>query len=193
MGSNQSTTPIKSAPSIASPLLPAIPFAIPEILQPWYMFDATMKSGTQSSTGIGIVRDDKYANLGTSESRRAALKSISLQAFLDEAMDMNTNGGPREDQEISFNCGYASKYPLQFAAMLGDMKRILYLIRDCGIDPNIKCSEILDTQPISYCARYGHLLAVIALLKVCLLIVLCRIRPSPQNLNSSFLACILVG
>lgn len=124
------------------------------------------EGGGKSSTGFGIIRDDKYANLGTPDSRRVALMSISLQTFLNEAMSMSMNGGPRDDQDVTFNCGYAGKYPLHFAAILGDVNKIRSLIKDGGIDPNIKCRELLDTQPVSYSARYGHLSAVIALLKV---------------------------
>ena len=119
-----------------------------------------------TSTGIHMIRDDKYANLGSPESRRIALLSVSLQAFLSEAMSTMDNGGSRDDQEIIFNCAYASNYPLQFAAMIGDVNKIRYLVKECSIDPNMKCSEYLDVQPISLASRYGHLLAVIALLKV---------------------------
>ena len=76
------------------------------------------------------------------------------------------NGGSRNDQEITFNCAYAVNYPLLFASMIGDVNKIRYLVKDCGIDPNSKCKECLDVQPVSLASRYGHLLAVIALLKV---------------------------
>ena len=119
-----------------------------------------------TSTGIRLIRDDKYANLGSPESRRIALLSTSLQTFLSEAMSTMDNGGSRDDQEITFSCGLATTYPLQFAAMIGDVNKIRYLVKECSIDPNQKCIECLDVQPVSLASRYGHLLAVIALLKV---------------------------
>jgi hypothetical protein len=152
--------------------VPTIP--IPSILPSGIAFDVSLlggkkstEGGGKSSTGFGIIRDDKYANLGTPESRRVALMSISLQTFLSEAMSMSLNGGPRDDQDVTFNCGHAGKYPLHFAAILGDLNKIRYLIKHNGVDPNVKCKELLDTTAVSFSARYGHLSAVIALLKVC--------------------------
>ena len=148
--------------------------SIPNLVPSGVAFDVSIlgigrkdgKTNGKSSTGFGAMRDDKYANLGTVEARRVALMSISLQAFLEEAMSMGANGGPRDDQEIAFNCGLAERYPLQFAAMVGDVKKIRHLVRKCGVDPNVKAGECQDVQALSYSARYGHLLAVIALLKV---------------------------
>ena len=164
MGSYLSTVEVPSMPSIPNILPTGIAFDV-SLLGSNLKKDATGKVG-KTSTGIGIIRDDKYANLGTTESRREALMSISLQTFLSESMSTMTNGGPRDDQEIVFNCGYATNYPLQFAAMIGDVNKIRYLMKECGIDPNTKCKEYLDVQPLSHASRYGHLLAVIALLQV---------------------------
>ena len=118
------------------------------------------------SNGIGLVRDDKYANLGNPVTRRTALLSISLQTFLSEAACTMENGGPREDQCVSFNCYAASKYPLHFAAITGDVRKLRYLVHECGVDPNEKFVENMDVQAIAFAARYGHLLAVVELLKV---------------------------
>ena len=164
MGSYLSAVDVPSIPNIPNILPTGIAFDVS-------LLGSNLTKGTagkagKTSTGIGIIRDDKYANLGTTESRREALMSISLQTFLSEAMSTMTNGGPRDDQEIVFNCGYAINYPLQFAAMIGDVKKIRYLMKECGMDPNAKCKECLDVQPVSHASRYGHLLAVIALLQV---------------------------
>ena len=164
MGSYLSTVEVPSISSIPNILPTGIAFDV-SLLGSNLKKDTAGKVG-KTSTGIGIIRDDKYANLGTTESRREALLSISLQTFLSEAMSTMTNGGPRDDQEIVFNCGYAMNYPLQFAAMIGDVNKIRYLMKECGIDPNDKCKECLDVQPVSHASRYGHLLAVIALLQV---------------------------
>jgi hypothetical protein len=108
---------------------------------------------------------NRLSNYST-ESVFRALKDPAIQEFLRNAESTRPNGGPRDDQLFIFGCKAIDTYPLQYAAMMGDVARIRHLIRDQGVDPNNKCSAWYDAQAIGWAASYGQLHALIALLQV---------------------------
>ena len=113
------------------------------------------------------TRSSGGAAIGSPEERIAILKTKRIQAFLNDSDRRSlANGGPRSDQEYKFNCGLQTRYPVHFSAMIGDVEVIVNLIEKRGEDPNKKCAEINDVQPIAVAASYGQLRAVIALVAV---------------------------
>ena len=122
-----------------------------------------------SPSSLIILRHCGGSDVGTPQERSALLKTERIQTFLSTAFNSLQNGGPHKDQEYKFNCRLLTLYPLHFAAMVGDVDTIKSLIHDQKRDPNEKCSEMNDTQAVGLAAAYGHLLAVIALLMVCVI------------------------
>jgi hypothetical protein len=94
------------------------------------------------------------------------LHSHVIQDYITEAEAKLQNGGPRGDQNYRFSCDQAEQFPLHFAAMMGDVKKIHRLVNESKIDPNTACPHWFDVQPIWFAACYGHLHATLALLKV---------------------------
>lgn len=76
--------------------------------------------------------------------------------------------GPRRDQLGAYGWfesqGWKKKWPLQYAAMTGDVAAIHQLVAD-GHDPNVKMTEWFDSEPLGWAASLGQLNAVIALIQ----------------------------
>lgn len=131
---------------------PAQQLTVKETMLSYYFF-----SSGQTSPGLVDVSNETVIE---------GLRSHTVQDYLSEAESSKTNGGPRGDQNFRFVCGEADRYPLHFAAMMGNVRDIHRLIKEKGIDPNSKCSHWFDVQPVWYAACYGQLHAVLALMKV---------------------------
>ena len=69
-----------------------------------------------------------------------------------------TSGG------IESNCfkGEKLNWPLQWAAMIGDVKAIDALVA-AGHDPNVKMSDWFDSEPLGWAASFGQCKAIKAL------------------------------
>lgn len=76
--------------------------------------------------------------------------------------------GPRRDQLGAYGWfesqGWKKKWPLQYAAMTGDVAAIHQLVAD-GHDPNVKMTDWFDSEPLGWAASLGQLMAVIALIQ----------------------------
>jgi len=80
------------------------------------------------------------------------------------------SGGPRPDQFGAYDWfdktfGGASAWPLQRAAMRGEVDTIKRLCRE-GQNPNVKMTAWYDSEPLGWAASFGQLGAVIALIQL---------------------------
>eukprot|EP00239_Pterosperma_sp_CCMP1384_P001094 CAMPEP_0197844896 /NCGR_PEP_ID=MMETSP1438-20131217/1874_1 /TAXON_ID=1461541 /ORGANISM="Pterosperma sp., Strain CCMP1384" /LENGTH=122 /DNA_ID=CAMNT_0043455925 /DNA_START=62 /DNA_END=430 /DNA_ORIENTATION=- len=62
--------------------------------------------------------------------------------------------------------GWTEKYPLQHAAMKGDIQRIQDLIEKENVDPNGIMKAWHDSTPLGWAAAFGQLSAVIKLIQL---------------------------
>lgn len=83
-------------------------------------------------------------------------------------LGVHPSGGPRPDQlqalatADSWFMGGKNKWPLQYAAMHGDVATIERLLHE-GHDPNVKMTDWFDSEPLGWAASFGQLAAVRAL------------------------------
>ena len=79
------------------------------------------------------------------------------------------NDGPRADQVASYKWfeeqGWLSEWPLHYAAMKGDVVAIRELTSIRQVDPNVKMTPWVDSEPLGWAASFGELKAVIALIQ----------------------------
>jgi len=104
------------------------------------------------------------------ETNVVATASPSNGGLSDWLASYPVSGGPRQDQLQAYGWfdstfGGASTWPLQRAAMRGEVDTIKRLCRD-GQNPNVKMTAWYDSEPLGWAASFGQLGAVIALIQL---------------------------
>jgi hypothetical protein len=101
-----------------------------------------------------------------------------LESMKRAALELREHG-PRSDQLeaytwFSSNSGWDSKWPLQKAAMEGNINEIKRLL-DSGVDANCKMTDWFDSEPLGWAASFNQVDAIVALVEGIFLFIKIRI------------------
>lgn len=112
-------------------------------------------------TAYAVINEDEFptkvAAIPVTDDNRSDFDK-GLEAMKRVALELRVHG-PRNDQLkaynwFSSNAGWDSKWPLQKAAMKGDISEIKRLL-ESGVDANCKMTDWFDSEPLGWAASFS--------------------------------------